>query len=35
VETEYRWDVVIDRWRALLAAAAAGGRPVRDAPGGR
>jgi glycosyltransferase involved in cell wall biosynthesis len=35
VEAEYRWNVVIDRWRALLAAAAAGGRPFRGAPGGR
>ena len=33
VEAEYRWDVVIDRWRALLAAAAAGGRPFRGEPG--
>ena len=24
VEAEYRWDVVIDRWRALLKAAAGG-----------
>ncbi len=27
VETEYRWEVVLDRWRALIAAAAAGGAP--------
>jgi hypothetical protein len=24
VETEYRWDVVLDRWRALIRAAAGG-----------
>jgi len=26
VDAEYRWDVVLDRWRALIVAAAAGAR---------
>jgi glycosyltransferase involved in cell wall biosynthesis len=29
VEAEYRWEVVLDRWRSLLRAAAGGGLPAR------
>ena len=31
VAREYRWDVVLDRWRELIAAAARGGRPAGSA----